>query len=424
MYIKNLFIACLTLSSLAVGAQESDSYFVYTKNFKPKAQQTAESQKDEEKPDFISQHFRFYSLCDWQPGMKFMVMPEKYDLIVSTFCDAETRREVDNGTLRHKIMVYKGHQVVNGHSCVVFNCLDDQKDYYYQITTGSFESYCGGKMGVPTLAYLGDVDTARVQLVGRTLVTKLNSYYRDSNLSEDGREKVNTRKEQEVKVVAVGVGSRKYPVKLIVEDEKGEQFFMDVAISRTNSGMRDDEFGAADEVPHTFRGAFDLRDEFTSSNKDYARYLDKQVYTLYATKMKNQKGEDVRVVKLSRFKVTKIQASERENYVAFTLKSLKSGEVFTKEVTFANQDVIGAVDGNDESYVAELFSLGEPGKDISAAHRDLIQKGRIAKGFNRQEVLLAKGMPMKKIYRENGVEEWAYQNGTIVRFDKNGKVVK
>ena len=31
---------------------------------------------------------------------------------------------------------------------------------------------------------------------------------------------------------------------------------------------------------------------------------------------------------------------------------------------------------------------------------------------------------MKKIYRENGVEEWAYQNGTIVRFDKNGKVVK
>ena len=106
MYIKNLFIACLTLSSLAVGAQESDSYFVYTKNFNPKTQQTAESPKAEEKPDFISQHFRFHSLCDSQPCIKFIVMPEKYDLIFSTFCDAETRRDVHNGTLRHKIMVY------------------------------------------------------------------------------------------------------------------------------------------------------------------------------------------------------------------------------------------------------------------------------------------------------------------------------
>ena len=39
--------------------------------------------------------------------MKFMVLPEKYDLIVKTFCEASTGNEVSSMSLRHKIMVYK-----------------------------------------------------------------------------------------------------------------------------------------------------------------------------------------------------------------------------------------------------------------------------------------------------------------------------
>ena len=52
---------------------------------------------------------------------------------------------------------------------------------------------------------------------------------------------VKVEKNMEVKVVAVGVGTRSFPVKIIVADKRGNEFFQDVAISKTNSGMRDDD---------------------------------------------------------------------------------------------------------------------------------------------------------------------------------------
>ena len=77
------------LMMMTVSAQVN-TYIVKTRTAQQKAvaaQQEASkevaSQADENAPtDFISQNFKFYSLCDWKEGMKFMVMPEKYDLIV------------------------------------------------------------------------------------------------------------------------------------------------------------------------------------------------------------------------------------------------------------------------------------------------------------------------------------------------------
>ena len=120
--------------------------------------------------------------------MKFMVMPEKYDMVVKTFRDpAQNGREVSSMTLRHKIMIYKGHtEGSDGHAHINFLCQDDNKMYYYEVPNGTFEDYCYGKMGVPTLAYLGDVDIAREMLIGKTLFTKTTLFRIDTEYDGDG----------------------------------------------------------------------------------------------------------------------------------------------------------------------------------------------------------------------------------------------
>ena len=79
---RMIFTACLAIAFLTASAQ-SNSYIVKTKGAKKSAQthmqeEIAEAQLEEEESskDFISQNFKFHSLCDWEKGMKFMVMPD------------------------------------------------------------------------------------------------------------------------------------------------------------------------------------------------------------------------------------------------------------------------------------------------------------------------------------------------------------
>lgn len=383
-----------------------------------------DSQSDQE-PDFVNDNFRFYSLCDWQDGMKFMVMPEKYDLIVNTFIDASTNKEVSSSSLRYNIMVYKGHSVAaDGSAHVNFLCQDNNKMYYYQIPNGSFEDYCYGKLGVPTLAFLGDVDIARAKLKGAKMYTKADLYYIDSNTTMDGVEEVTVPKNTEVSVVAVGAGTRSFPVKIIVEDASGKQFFENVAISRTNSGMRDDEF-IMDNTRNTFYGAFELANVNVSAPGEYAKYVGRSVHTKYATKMINKQGKVVSVRKLSNFIIKGIQSDANTNYVKMTLRSSATGEMYTKQVTFVNQNVAGDIDGYKEDYYNYLFGAGNVGKKgISKVHWAAIQAGRAMKGMTKGEVRMAKGDADKVVESQNGSELWAYNDGTVINFNKSGKAFK
>ena len=83
---KVILTALMALVFLVVSAQEN-SYIVKTRNVKkgvtPELGTDLEAlmQQEETAADFIGQNFKFYSLCDWEEGMKFMVLPEKYDLV-------------------------------------------------------------------------------------------------------------------------------------------------------------------------------------------------------------------------------------------------------------------------------------------------------------------------------------------------------
>ena len=430
---------CLALMLVASYAQQTDNpYIVKTKNAKKAlaadAAGTADSLQNEQKAhDFISENFRFYSLCDWKEDMKFMVMPEKYDMVVKTFHDPlQNGKEVSSMTLRHKIMLYKGHtEASDGRSHINFLCQDNNKMYYYEIPNGTFDDYCYGKMGVPTLAYLGDVDIAREKLVGKTLFTKAKQYRIDTDYDSDGFQEVTMNEGKEVKVVAVGVGTRSFPVKIIVEDEEGNEFYQNVAISKTNSGMRDDEF-IMDNTKFLFAGSFELQDALMEVSKNLAEYIGKDVHTKYSTNMITQgdgKERTLKVPRMTSFTIENILPKRNSQYVTLTLKEFESRRIYFKDVTFTNVDnVTGDIDGRREDFFGYLFAMGAgKARNTTQAARAAIREGRVILRMTEDEVTLAMGEPARTVEGTNGRHDWIYNrsNGKllVVQFDASGTVI-
>lgn len=429
-----MFIAGMVIATTSAMAQSADSYIVKTKGVTKTeakvAKEKTEKEEETEGMDFVSQNFHYYSLCDWKDGMKFMVLPEKYDLVVNTFRDAGTGKEVPSGKMRRKIMIYNDHTVgPNGRSRMNFTCQDDNKKYYFELPNGEFEDYCYNKTGVPTLAYLGDVDIAREKLVGQTLITQATDYRIDVDYESDSYEEVKVEKGMAVKVVAVGVGTRSFPVKIIVADKNGKEFYQNVAISRTNSGLRDDEF-IVDNVKFTFYGSFALQSEVGEAKTpgDYAQYMNKTVYTKYATSMTSTGGNDNRVAKIAKqttFVITGITPIANSNYVTLALTEVDTGRGYTKNVTFINENVAGDIDGQKEDYFDYLFGIGNaPAKSSSKSALENIRKERVVAGMTEEEVKMAVGEPDKTVDTVEGRYQWIYTDSKlVVTFGRNGTVV-
>lgn len=433
-------VIVLVASVMAVmTAFAQESYIVKTKNVKPSAPVTtaagvtdaAPAEDPNEPQNFVTKNFKYRSMCDWQEGMRFMVIPEKYDLIVNTFCDAATGKEVGNGKLRHKIMIYKNHTTgSNGRERVNFLCQDDNRVYYYELPNGSFEDYCFGKLGVPTLAYLDDVDKARELLMGQSLITRQKIFYIDTQYEGDGVEEVTIPENTEVVVKAIGVGTRKFPVKIIVEDPKtGREFFQNVVLSKTNNGMRDDEL-IMDNKKFVFLNSFDVLTGTDVVSSNYTDYIGKTVFTKYPTEMISKGDGRIRKVKVPRlmeFVIDAISPHTTDNYVTMTLTEAESRRVYTKDVTFTNEDVTGDIDGKREDYFGYLFGIGE-GKlrNSTPETRAMIRQGRVAVGMTDEEVELALGEPDNIVEAGNGRVDWIYKRTKkllIVQFNNIRKVI-
>ena len=426
-----VFTLAMTCAILTTMGQES--YIVKTKNVKPVASgglssENASEYESAELQDFVSKNFRFRSMCDWQEGMRFMVVPEKYDLVVNTFRDAETNKEVSNGKLRYKIMVYRNHtKGSNGREQINFVCQDDGRIYYYELPNGDFEDYCYGKQGVPTLAYLDDVDKARELLLGQTLITRQPIFYIDTQYEGDGMEEVRIPENTEVVVKHIGVGTRKYPVKIIVEDPKtGKEFFQHVVMSRTNNGMRDEDF-EMDNKKYLFLNSFEVVSGTQMVSADFTQYIGKTIYSKVPVEMIS-KGDgrirNVKVPRLTEFIIDDISAVGNSRNVMMTLTESESRRVYLKEVTFVSDDVATA----PANYFGTLFGLGE-GKlrNSSRETRAMIRQGRVGGGMTEEEVELAMGEPDSKTVNANGLQEWTYKRTKklfIVQFDNQGKVAK
>ena len=432
MMKRTILLAGMALAMLTATAQDNP-YIVKTKNVKKtaaKAKISAEdvSSQDAEPKDFMGKNFRYYSMCDWQDGMRFMVLPEKYDLLVNTFRDANTNKEVSSARLRHHIMVYKGHEdMTNGRVHVNFFCETDNNHYYYELPNGTFDDYCYGKLGVPTLAYLGDVDKARELLMDQPLITRTQFFRQDTEYDGDGYQEVKMPKNKVVMVKAIGVGTRAFPVKIIVEDENGEQFYQNVAMSKTNSGMRDDEFDL-DNAKYLFEGSFEFTGAEMAVSTDIKSYLNSTVHTKFATSMSSKgagKARDVKVPRFTGFIIDEING-DRNNpgFYVLTLRESETRRIYYKDVVFT-EDIPNST---KEDYFGYLFAMGEGiARSTTLETRTAIREGRVIPGMTMEEVEMAVGESSTKITTSDGVTEWMYPRSNsvlVVRFDKEGVVTK
>ena len=429
--MKRMILLAGMAAAMMTATAQDNPYIVKTKNVKKtavKAKVTADdvtSQKAEP-GDFMGKNFPFQSMCEWKEGMRFMVIPEKYDLLVNTFRDAGTNKEVSSARLRYHILSYKGHEdLTNGRVHVNFYDEQDNKGYYFELPAGTFDDYCYGKLGVPTLAYLGDVDKAKELLLGKQLITRTEFFRQDTEYDGDGYQEVRYPKNRLVTVKAIGVGTRSFPVKIIVEDENGEEFYQSVAMSKTNSGLRDDEFDV-DNAKFLFTGSFDFTGAEMVVSSDIKSYLGKTVFTKYATSMSSKgagKTRDMKVPQFTGFIIDEI-AGDKNNpgYYTLTLREVLTRRIYYDDVTFT-EDVANAP---REDYFGYMYGMGEGvSRSTTLETRTAIREGRVIPGMTMQEVEMAMGESSTKITTSDGQTEWMYPRSNsvlVVRFTQEGIV--
>ena len=415
---------------MSTAMAQDNPYIVKTKGAKDVAVGQQHDTDEAEPTDFMGKNFRYYSMCDWKVGMRFMVIPEKYDLLVSTFFDAATNKAVANGVMRHKIMVYQGHNMLsNGRVHINFTCEDDGKSYYFVQPWGTFEDYCYSKSGIPTLAYLGDVDKARELLMNQPLLTRTQRFRVDTQYTGDGYREVTVDKKMLVTVKAIGVGTRTCPVKIIVEDENGNQFYQNVAMSKTNSGLRDDS-SSDDADQYGFEGSFEFLGANMTVSTNIREYLNQTVHTKYSTSMSSKGSGKVRDVKVPRFTgfiIDEITPVRNSKYYTLTMRETDSRRVYYKDVVFNEDDIDGGASGARDDFFGYLFGMGEgEARNTSKETRAAIREGRVINGMTKEEVELAMGEPYNKSFDAEGSEIWMYarSNDVIldVWFDEKGYV--
>lgn len=398
---------------------DDNPYIVRTKGVKSTESRVADSvrsvhaDEDSGGEDFLSTHFRYQSMCDWKEGMRFMVIPEKVDLLINTFCDAETNKEVSSGGLRHHIMVYHGYTAMpNGRVHINFSDEKDGKRYYFELPNGTFDDYCLSKSGVPTLAYLGDVDMARELMMDSVLLTRATLYRVDMDNSSDGYKEVEVKKNIPVTVKAIGVGTRSYPVKIVVEDENGNQFFQNVAMSRTNSGLRDDEF-ILDKEKYFFPGSFEFTGDIMAVSDNIDDYRGKTVHNNHYVSMLTRGSGKMRQVMVPRFTGFIIDniapPVKSSNYYTLTLREVESRRIYYIDVVFRHEDIESNREGKEENFFGYLFGMGEGAvRQTSKETRVAIREGRVIPGMSKEEVKMTMGEPFRTLVGEEGIEQWMF----------------
>lgn len=394
---------------------------------------SATAEEEESARDLMDQLFPRLSLCDWTDTMAFMVIPDRQDLVIRSFRDGQTDRQVSIMALRHKILRYAGHTAMDasGRNGRINFVTDDpeQHPYYYEIPSGTFEDYCLLKLGVPSLAYLNDVETARRVLIGKTLITKSEFYNVDTRYGEGDRE-IRVEPGTEVRVVKVGVGTRSYPVKIIVEDKDSNQYFRNVAISRTNSGLREMEFDMEGNKYHTLESAFDMMGDYALPSWHFSQYVGRNVYNRKAVAMTSKNRKPYQAAPYSNFRIVSVRSQMQRNAVIMTLHNLQNGQDYDVELYFRDTPAAEHIFGRKALIFEDLFVEGNTSaiKGIPARHWAAIRKGTILRGFTEREVRMVRPDDYELSSSTSSRYTWSFSqlNGPSdlkVTFDKRTKRV-
>lgn len=218
--------------------------------------------------------------------MKFMFVPSTRNMFLPTLSSYDTEKGIDNSLLKHKILTFTGTEEkaqnistgTNYSTRFVFEC--EGEKYYYDIKNMRLDEICekAPRAGINGLVYLKDVDTAKELLVGKTVYIQSESARVDDANNYSGYQNIAIPVNTEATITAIGVGSQAYPVKIVFKDTQGHSYYLEVALSRTNSGMDLNDFQGEKRMKY-FSNAFSFTNKSLGTIESLKnKYLGMTVY--------------------------------------------------------------------------------------------------------------------------------------------------
>lgn len=277
------------------------------------------------------------------------------------------------------------------------------------------EQYClKPKAGIPTLAYLGDVDIAKELLERQTLYMRTNKVRIDDPNSTSGYKEVPIGMNEEVTVTAVRVGSRAYPVKIVFQDKKGNTYYQPVAISKTNCDMADSDFIMENKNKY-FPNSFSFSDANTKKSKNLmSKYGKKPVYLKAETECLDETDTPVRLPRYTQFTIKNIISQNNSPYIFLELEDI-DGKNYKIKATFTHTSVVDVILQSD-NYFTVLFGIGNlraKYPNITEEVWNMISRGKVQKGMTTDECRLALGNPIRIHIVTGSHETWSYERKTL-----------
>ena len=376
-----------------------------------------------EEEQFIKNNFPLQPLCKWTPGMKFMFVPSTRNMFLPTLSSYDTDKGID------KILTFTGTEEkvqkiadeTNYTTRFVFE--DEGEKYYYDIKNMRLDEICekAPRAGINGLVYLKDVDTAKELLVGKTVYIQSESARVDDANNYSGYRDIPISVNTEATVTAVGVGSQAYPVKIIFKDTQGHSYYLEVALSRTNSGMDMSDFQGEKRMKF-----FSNSISFTNKKLDNIeslknRYLGATVYpkkTLSAKRavsLENKQMESrVHLPRYTILTIKEVRMPSPGSLAILTLKD-KNGISYEMKVDL-KYDVIT----RNNNYIEDLFGFEDIHKKypgITEKRWQIISRGDLEVGMSTDECRLSIGDPIEIVLKkDNRFENWFY-NGKTLEFE-------
>lgn len=394
---NTLFFIIILIRWLPITAQ--NDYLVKTKNI-PESNLFSIEEK------IIAENFPLYKLCDWQTGMKFMCVPEKLDMIIATFKNYDTHKEINNSDLQYKIMEFAGME--SNEKSIRFVFQTEEQKYYYEIKANNLEQYCqeNPQVSIPTLAYLADVDTARKILIGQTLYTRTPTVKIDDANTYTGYREKKLPPNTKIYITDIGVGNKTCPVKIIFQDENGNSYYLALAFSKTNSGLDTRNF-VANRLYDYFPHALSFSDaNVAEAEKLSEQYKEKAIYPQTDVNMLSSGGTEVLIPRYTPLEIVGITA--KENPIVVLKVKDTWGNNYTIEVTFKNNLLFQEENHFNTLFVLEDIRKKYPG--IRETEWELISRGEVKNGMTKDMCRLAFGEPVliRKKGNNKEFEDWIY----------------
>ena len=210
-------------------------------------------------------------------------------------------------------------------------------------------------------------------------------------------------------------------MKIIFQDSQGHSYYLEVALSRTNSGMDVSDFQAEKKMRY-FSNAISFSSKKSGNLETLKdKYIDLTVYpkrTLAVKRVFNLENKQMENrIHLPRYTVLKIKEVKISGPGSLVILSLEDrhGSLYETEVDLKYDVIV-----KNENYIEDLFGFGDIHQKypaITDKRWAIIAQGDLEEGMNTDECRLSIGDPVEiQLKKDSRFETWFY-NGKTLEFE-------